>query len=205
MKKYFVIYKTTNTVNQKYCIGKHETYNLNDRYLGSGVALSAAIKKYGKENFVKEVLYVFTTKDQMDAKEKELVNESMLADPKCYNVALGGHGGNLGPEVNKKIGLTMAKVLKNVKKSESHIEAIRLSKQSYRPTDSTIKQIRETSNSNYANMSKEEKRKKYGHKGAANGCAKPLTFKGVFYTTRKECCEALNITKRQLYKLLGEK
>ena len=204
MKKYFLIYKTTNQINQKFYIGKHETYKLDDGYLGSGVVLTSAIQKYGTNNFSKEILYVFDNKDQMESKEKELITEEILSNPMCYNIALGGQGGNLGSEVNKKIGQTMSKVLAGVKKSASHKEAISIAKKAYKPTSNTIEKIKQTAILNYQNMSADEKRKKYGHSGHTNGSAKPVTLNGITYSTRKECCEALSITKHKLYKLLGE-
>ena len=39
----YTIYKTTNTVNNKIYIGKHQTENINDSYLGSGVSLELEI------------------------------------------------------------------------------------------------------------------------------------------------------------------
>lgn len=35
----FVIYKTTNIINGKFYIGKHQCVNIDDKYLGSGKAL----------------------------------------------------------------------------------------------------------------------------------------------------------------------
>jgi len=56
MEKYFIVYKTTNTVNGKIYIGAHATYNLEDGYKGSGTYLKVAFKKYGKDNFTTEVI-----------------------------------------------------------------------------------------------------------------------------------------------------
>ena len=65
--------------------------------------LSAAIKKYGKENFIRELLYTFDNKHDMNLKEAEIVNEDLLKNPMCLNLSLGGQGGNLGEEVSLKI------------------------------------------------------------------------------------------------------
>lgn len=86
---FYTIYKTTNTLNGKYYIGKHQTLNPNDDYLGSGKRLRYAIKKYGRENFIKSVLFIFDNEADMNAKEKELV---VLAED-SYNLCEGGHGG----------------------------------------------------------------------------------------------------------------
>lgn len=48
MDKQFYIYKTTNLINKKQYIGKH-IGKINDFYLGNGINIKAAIKKYGKE------------------------------------------------------------------------------------------------------------------------------------------------------------
>ena len=73
--KYYSIYKTTNLINNMYYIGFHITSNLNDDYLGSGSYLNRAINKYGKENFKKEILFIFDNFKEMVDKEKEIINE----------------------------------------------------------------------------------------------------------------------------------
>ena len=92
----YLIYKTTNKLDGKYYIGCHCTENENDAYLGSGKHLISAIKKYGRENFVKEILYIFDNKQDMFNKEKELVNEEVVNSPLSYNLKIGGSGGNPG-------------------------------------------------------------------------------------------------------------
>lgn len=93
MSTYFTVYKTTNLVNGKIYIGKHVTSDLDDAYLGSGKLLNAAIKKYGKENFKKEILFVFDSEDLMNSKEKELVTSEFTLLETNYNLCPGGHGG----------------------------------------------------------------------------------------------------------------
>lgn len=86
---YYTIYKITNNTNGKYYIGQHKTQNLDDGYMGSGHRILAAIKKYGKENFSKEILHVFESQEEMDAKEKELV---VIDRANTYNLNEGGTG-----------------------------------------------------------------------------------------------------------------
>lgn len=68
----YFVYETTNLINGKKYIGKHKGL-INDDYLGSGNCLLAAIKKYGKENFIRKILFI--AKDEQEAydKEKELI------------------------------------------------------------------------------------------------------------------------------------
>lgn len=90
---FYTIYKTTNTINGKIYIGKHVTSNPNDDYLGSGNLLRKAVKKYGKENFTKEVLFTFLTEQEMNTKEIELLTPEYCSSNTNYNIALGGQGG----------------------------------------------------------------------------------------------------------------
>jgi hypothetical protein len=93
MTKHYIIYKTTNLINGKFYIGKHTTNNKNDSYLGSGLALTNAIKKYGKENFKKEILFECDSEEELSLKEFEIVTEQLCKDPQCYNICRGGYGG----------------------------------------------------------------------------------------------------------------
>jgi hypothetical protein len=90
---YYTIYETTNKINGKKYIGKHITSNPYDNYLGSGLYLINAIEKYGSENFEKKVLFIFDNKEDMENKERELVNEQTISDKNYYNISLGGQGG----------------------------------------------------------------------------------------------------------------
>lgn len=88
-----ILYRISNRLNGRYYIGMHSTKNIGDGYLGSGLRISHEINKYGKENFERIVLEKFSTRKELAAKERELVNEAMLLDPLCLNLKLGGEGG----------------------------------------------------------------------------------------------------------------
>lgn len=99
---YYTIYKTTNLINNKIYIGLHETNNLDDDYLGSGYFLLKAIKKYGKSNFYKQVLFVFDNRVDMINKEVELVDEEFVNRPDTYNAIKGGFGLNTLSKIKKR-------------------------------------------------------------------------------------------------------
>lgn len=90
---FYTIYKVTNKLNGKIYIGKHQTKNPNDLYYGSGKAILAAIKLHGKENFSKEILFIFDTEKEMNEKEKELITEEFVSRQDTYNLGVGGEGG----------------------------------------------------------------------------------------------------------------
>lgn len=103
-----VIYKTTNLVNGKVYVGKDERNNPN--YIGSGLLIQNAIKKYGKENFVKEIIEQCSSKKQLSEREKYWIKELNTTNLKIgYNLTDGGSGGNTYehnqklPEIKKKL------------------------------------------------------------------------------------------------------
>lgn len=92
-KMYYTVYKITNTINNKIYVGIHRTYELDDGYMGSGIHLKRSQKKYGIENFTKEIIHIFYNPDDMYAMESEIVNEEFVADVYNYNLITGGKSG----------------------------------------------------------------------------------------------------------------
>lgn len=80
-------------MNGKIYVGKHQTLDPNDEYLGSGRALVAAIKKYGRSSFTKKVLHLCETKEEMNRLEAEIISEEFAAKHDTYNIGVGGEGG----------------------------------------------------------------------------------------------------------------
>lgn len=143
----YTIYKVTNLINQKYYIGAHSTHNIDDNYLGSGKAIQTAIKKYGKHNFIKQIMFICSSEEEMFIKEKQVVNEQVVNDPLSYNMTLGGNGGwshvdSSGlnnpmhrDEVKKKVKeswkanpVNKIKILNNLKKATEKAQKLNLGK-----------------------------------------------------------------------------
>jgi len=230
--KTFTVYKTTNLVNGKYYIGKHETNDIDDDYLGSGLLLRRAINHYGSEYFKKEILHLCKTRSDMEDKERELVNEGLINDNMTYNIALGGQGGNLGSLVNKKIGLAMSAINSGKSKSIKHKKLIGSGNKDKVRSDDFKNNLSVQTKERMKLLTKEERKNIFGHSGDANGfygkkhtlesihkmkqnrkCtkgennpnAKKITIDGITYNTYKECMNVLNISRRKLLKLLGDK
>lgn len=91
--KYNYFYKTTNIINSKYYYGVHSTNNISDGYLGSGLLIKKAIRKYGKGNFKKEILKTFNNRSDLMLYEKSIITEDVIIDKNSYNLSLGGYGG----------------------------------------------------------------------------------------------------------------
>ena len=91
--KFNYVYKTTNLINNKFYYGIHSTNDLEDGYIGSGTLLKKAIKKYGKNNFVKEILIFYNTREEALFAERLIITEHDLNNEMCYNMKNGGEGG----------------------------------------------------------------------------------------------------------------
>lgn len=88
-----IIYETTNLVNGKTYVGQHKVVSTKyDYYLGSGKIIRKAIKKYGKENFVRKDLYKVTTRQLADFLEIKTISERRAIGKAEYNLAVGGYG-----------------------------------------------------------------------------------------------------------------
>lgn len=87
---YYLLYEITNLINGKTYIGQHITKNINDGYMGSGHAITAAIKKHGKENFKKEILLNAKSEVALNFFENALVTPEFIELDTNYNLREGG-------------------------------------------------------------------------------------------------------------------
>ncbi len=107
----YIVYRTTCLINNKIYVGVHKTEDSNvfDGYLGRGLwknhtryiknpiaPFHYAVRKYGVENFKREVLFIYPYDKEGEEKaynkEAEIVDEAFVARDDTYNVALGGKG-----------------------------------------------------------------------------------------------------------------
>jgi group I intron endonuclease len=88
-----IIYKTINSVNGKIYVGK-DFYN-NPNYIGSGLLLKNAIKKYGIDKFKKEILEKCFVKEDWIKREIYWIERLNSTNRDIgYNIAKGGCGGD---------------------------------------------------------------------------------------------------------------
>ena len=93
--KYY-IYRITNNINHKTYIGQHKyckSLLVDDGYIGSGVILKKAQKKYGIENFSKEIITIAMSRSEANILEKYYIAKERKENTYgCYNIADGGQG-----------------------------------------------------------------------------------------------------------------
>ena len=100
----YIVYITTNKVNNKIYIGVHETQSSKfDGYLGCGVRVNKpssykfsktpfqrAVSKYGPDAFVRSTIKEFTNKQDALNLESLLVDLNFIKRNDTYNITIGG-------------------------------------------------------------------------------------------------------------------
>lgn len=89
---YGYIYETTNLINGKKYIGQHKSNKFDGWYIGSGIVLKKAIKKYGKDNFCTKIIEkVYTNKEDLNNREIYWIKYfDAVKSKKYYNNSCGG-------------------------------------------------------------------------------------------------------------------
>jgi group I intron endonuclease len=117
------IYETTNLVNNKKYIGKKVTDSNSDKYIGSGVLLIKAIKKYGRENFIKKIIDVATNNDELTQKEIYWIDYfNAVKSNQYYNICKGGEGGDWYSNISEEKRLQFIEKCKNRAGNYNHSE-----------------------------------------------------------------------------------
>lgn len=101
--KYGFIYITTNDINGKKYIGQKKIDNKSrwKSYLGSGVDLQKDIKKYGKENFTREIIDYADDLKELDMLEIHYIEKyKAVESEEFYNKLNGGFSAHRLAEIN---------------------------------------------------------------------------------------------------------
>jgi hypothetical protein len=87
----YTVYQIKNKLNSKIYVGYHQTYDLEDGYMGSGKLIKRAIEKYGIHNFEKSILGIFSSKEEAEAYEAKIVDKEFTLREDTYNLQIGGN------------------------------------------------------------------------------------------------------------------
>jgi group I intron endonuclease len=97
MESYGFVYETTNKINGMKYIGKCVYGRKNDweKYLGSGLYLKRAIKKYGRENFIRTTLEEASSEEELQLLEENYIKRfNAVESPQYYNIKMTSMGGD---------------------------------------------------------------------------------------------------------------
>lgn len=101
------VYLTTNLINGKQYVGSHSSEDINDGYIGSGRYFLRSVKKYGRENFKREILKECENIGEARLLEELYIKEYNTLQPNGYNISPTGgcshQGGRLSKEHREKI------------------------------------------------------------------------------------------------------
>ena len=104
---YHYVYCITNIINGMKYIGKrtcHCKIENDCSYMGSGIAIGNAIKKYGKENFTKEIIEICETEEEAYRREREIIKSlGAVKNRNYYNIAPGGLGNQKGHVITEEV------------------------------------------------------------------------------------------------------
>ena len=100
-KRKSYVYKITCKITGEYYFGS--SFNAkSDRYWGTGIRIKERISKYGKDNFVKEILGEFDDRVEAHRVENEYI-EKFRNDEKCLNKQLDHKFGTYSDDTRAKL------------------------------------------------------------------------------------------------------
>lgn len=120
----WIIYRITNNVNGYTYIGQHKTSSIlkDDGYMGSGLLIKAAYKKYGIENFTKTIITIGISKKEADILETFYIKKERYEGKAQYNIADGAFGGDTSKFIDYS---KVSNALKGKPKSYEHKQKLK--------------------------------------------------------------------------------
>lgn len=110
---YGFIYITTNLINGKRYLGQKKFDRKWKEYLGSGKIFKNAVKKYGKDNFKRNIVYICSSAEELNKIEYDLsLFFNVVESPDWYNMVFGGgttSGIKVTEDVRKKLSAARKK------------------------------------------------------------------------------------------------
>lgn len=201
-----IIYKITNTINNRIYIGAHSTEDINDSYMGSGKAIKAAQRKYGMKLFTKEILHVFDTSEEMYEKEREIVNLEFVNRPDVYNMGVGGHGGvMLGLNHSEETKQHIAKKTSEIMQTPEMREFMRNTRTGKKQSEESNRKRSETIKAMYKGSAFDRTGSKLtdAHKAKIS---RSVSIDGVVYASGSDAAKALGLSRSGLdYRLKSDK
>jgi group I intron endonuclease len=208
------IYIVENSINNKQYIGKR-TGQFDKNYYGSGIIVSQAIKKYGKDKFSVKILEYCDSQETLNQREKYFIEKLKP----IYNIAAGGDGGHVlkyaDKEYIEEIYDRQSKAMQNTWKN--------LSPDERKAWGESISKSRKGSNGRTGTRHSEETKKKISdsnklavlkrpdtwkenhkiasekRKGISNSaCNKIIFVDGVEYKSVKSALNTLQISRPKL-------
>lgn len=156
IKPYGFIYITTNKINGRKYIGQKKFDKGWKNYLGSGKLLKQAIKKYGKENFTREIISIAFLKEELNTLEISFISYyDAVNSNEYYNLSHGGEAINAGLHFSEESKKKMSDARKRKYNSKYRRKS---------PTKETKKKISDAvkgeKNHNYGKSPSEETKEK---------------------------------------------
>lgn len=157
----FYVYIITNLINGKKYIGmsiNKKPWHLKT-YYGSGKLIKQAIKKYGKENFKKEIIKEFDNESDTRLFEKKLIEDlRAIDDPMYYNLCAGGYGGGVkGHVVSEETKEKLRNHFTGKKRPDEVVKKISEKLRGKKPSVESISKRKIGLRRYYDNLSEEDK------------------------------------------------
>jgi group I intron endonuclease len=157
-----VIYKTTNLLNGKIYVGQSK--HNKSTYLGSGTYIKKAIKKYGRENFNREVLEYCETSEDLNERELYWIKKLKATDRKIgYNVRLKNQGLYTTQSRERQMHF------KGKKLTDEHRANISKGLEGYKKTTEHIRKIQQNMDRSYMQTEEYRNNMSMSTSGSKNG------------------------------------